>query len=81
MFPLWFGLLRGCFDFLDVWVLSFCSLYSRFFWVLWCFFYWQGFIIKQGEESEKDVSFVYPSCLHGSSGDKQVELDIVLPKI
>jgi hypothetical protein len=34
--------------------------------VLWCFFYWQGFIIKQGEESEKDVSFVYPSCLHGS---------------
>jgi hypothetical protein len=36
------------------------------FWVLWFIFDCQGFIIKQGEEREKDISFAYPFWLHGS---------------
>ncbi len=56
----WFFGLLGCVGpsilFLVFWL----------FWVLWFIFNSQGFIIKQGEEREKDVSFVYPFWLHGS---------------
>jgi hypothetical protein len=45
---------------------SILFLVFSLFWVLWFIFHWQGFIIKQGEEREKDVSFVCPFCLHGS---------------
>jgi len=44
IFPLQFALLDGSFVFLDVGVLSFCSLYSPFLEVLWFIYGWQGFL-------------------------------------
>jgi hypothetical protein len=44
IFPLQFAFLDGSFVFLDVGVLSFCSLYSPFLGVLWFSYGWQGFI-------------------------------------
>jgi len=68
----WFFCLLGCVG------PSILFLVFPLFWVLWFIFYWQGFIIKQGEEREKDVSFVYPFCLHGSREVVTSKLSLLL---